>query len=184
MLFAALTISGCAVFDGENKVVRVGHSFITIQVSHKNLTQNWAWAKSLAKQHCAQSSRVPFDLNHTDNSLHKEETYFCVKEEEQANLWIQLNNLGYDNFFANMRRTYGGVPSQIERLGAVVVPLSNVIVPSPTPAPNAMQPIQMFCIKSGETITGMFKTCRYSCGGTPVSSTVRLSEVCEMQKKF
>ena len=183
-IFIFLIIGGCAVFDGENKVVRVAPSFITVQISHKNITESWAWAKSLAKQHCAQVSKVPFDMQYTDNSLHKEETYFCVNEEDQAKLWIQLTTIGYEPFFANMRRTYGGVPSQIQRLGAVVAPLSNVIVPPQTLAPNTIKPIQMVCLKTDESVSGMFKTCRYSCSGTPVTNTVRLNEICEMQKRF
>lgn len=168
-LLFALILTGCATtFEGENKVVRVAPHFITIQVQYgSRLSENWAWAHSLAKQHCAKSSRIPFAAPDIDNSWHKEGTYFCVKEEDQANLVIQFNNVGNDNFFANMRRTYGGVSSQIERIGAVVVLLSDAIVPSQTSAPNTIQPIQTICIKSGESITGMFKTCRYSCMGSP-----------------
>jgi hypothetical protein len=180
MLFAALIISGCAVIDGEYKVVNASSpTFITLQV----VQPRSEWAKSLAQSHCARSSKIPYDFTYYDNSWHKEATYFCIDEKERNELDNIYRKLDYEQFALYLRSTYGGIPSQIQRVGTVAAPLSNLIVKPITSAPT-MQPIQMFCIKSGETITGMFKTCRYSCGGTPVSNTVRLSEVCEMQRKF
>ena len=184
LFFIALITSGCTVFDSQNKVVHASSpTFISLQVEHANSE----FAKLVSQSHCARSSRIPFQYPYIDNSWHKEETYFCIYEKERNDINEIFGKLGYDNFFVYMRNTYGGVPLQIQRVGAAAVPLSNLIVPPQTLVPNTIQPIQqmqMICLKSGESINGMFKTCRYSCGGAPVSSTVRLTEVCEMQKRF
>lgn len=179
-ILAVLIISGCAAFDGTNKIVSQGASFITFQVVQGNSD----WAKEVAKNHCLKNNKIPYNLPYYDNSLYKEATYFCIDEREQNQISDLLSKLGYEQFFAHMRRTYGGMPSQIQRLGEAAAPLSNLIVQPQTLIPNPIQPIQMLCIKTGESISGMFKTCNYSCGGSPVSNTVRFNEVCELQRKF
>jgi hypothetical protein len=184
LFFIAFVMTGCTVFDSQNKVVHtLSPNFITLQVGY----ERDGWAQSVAQSHCARNSKILFELPYMDNSWYKEATYFCIDEKERNDVKEIYGKLDYDNFFVYMRSIYGGIPSQIQRVGSVAVPLSNLIVKPQTSAPSTthpIQPVQMICIKSGESINGMFKTCRYSCGGTPVSNTVRLTEVCEMQKRF
>lgn len=179
-----LVLAGCAVFDGHNKVIGASPSFITLQISHANLDESVKWAESVAKQHCMLNSKKPFILPYIDNSWHKEHTYYCINNNDEQRLVQQLNNLSFDNFWIYMRNTYGGVPTSIQRFGTAVTPLSNM-ANTPQPATSSpRQATQIPCIKTGERIDGFFKICQYSCGGTPVTATVRSHEICQPQRSF
>lgn len=177
-----LFIAGCTIFDGQNKLIASSPSFIALQV--QTGSENLKWSDAVAKRHCESMDKELILFPYTDLSFYRELTYYCVNREDASYIYGLIERLGADQWFVYMRNTYGGVPSSLQRFGTAITPLSNM---ANTPQPSTSSPrqaTQIPCIKTGERIDGFFKICQYSCGGTPVTATVRSHEICQPQRSF